>query len=344
MYTCCVWCARHLGRNETLEAFPVGRRLAFDQAKGRLWVVCPTCTRWNLSPIEERWDAIEACERLYRDTRKRVATDQIGLAHVGDGVELVRIGAPLLPEFAAWRYGNEFTRRMVRSTIRDVASMALDFSLGSSWLSLFSWASTRDLWLNSRVVAHVDDPRRNAPSPLTVLAAEHARFEFRNDVPVLALPTWKDVHRTTRARGDVLTDLVNGGREKRGWFDVAINPDHWLLFTGAAALEALSRAIPHINHDGAIPSRVRASVALVERERDVAALWRSLGPSSLHLRFSSKDASVRLAMEMLLHDNDERRWLEGELADLESRWREAEAIAAITDRLGRLPPVEPQGL
>ena len=41
--------------------------------------------------------------------------------------------------------------------------------------------------------------------------------------------------------------------------------------------------------------------------------------------------AVRLALEMSLHEEDERRALEGELAELEDRWREAEEIAAIAD-------------
>jgi hypothetical protein len=42
-------------------------------------------------------------------------------------------------------------------------------------------------------------------------------------------------------------------------------------------------------------------------------------------------ASVRLALEMSLHEEDERRALEGELYLLEDRWREAEEVAAISD-------------
>src|ERR1700761_3677006 len=111
MYATCLFCNKSLGANEAFETFPVGKRLAFDAAKGRLWVVCPQCERWNLSPLEERWEAIETAERLYRDTRTRVATDNIGLAKLRDGTTIVRIGTPLRPEFAAWRYGDQFGRR-----------------------------------------------------------------------------------------------------------------------------------------------------------------------------------------------------------------------------------------
>ena len=115
MYSTCIFCHQPLGVNEVLEEFPVGRRLAFDPEKGRLWVVCRKCERWNLSPIEERWEAIEASECLFRDTRTRVSTENVGLARLREGLELVRIGKPLRPEFAAWRYGDQLQSRRGRS-------------------------------------------------------------------------------------------------------------------------------------------------------------------------------------------------------------------------------------
>src|ERR671919_55679 len=111
MYSTCLFCKNSLGANEAIEHFPVGRRLAFDAAKGRLWVVCRQCERWNLTPLEERWEAIETCERLFSETRLRVSTDNIGLARLREGLELVRIGSALRPEIAAWRYGDQFGRR-----------------------------------------------------------------------------------------------------------------------------------------------------------------------------------------------------------------------------------------
>src|SRR6478672_1588159 len=86
VYATCLFCNGDLGRNEAIETFPVGRRLAFDAAKGRLWVVCRKCERWNLTPIEERWEAIEDCERQFRGTKLRVSTDEIGLARLKEGL------------------------------------------------------------------------------------------------------------------------------------------------------------------------------------------------------------------------------------------------------------------
>ena len=106
-----MFCKKHLGSNEVLESFPVGRRLAFHAARGRLWVVCTKCQRWNLTPLEERWEAVEDCERLFRETPMRSSTENIGIARHREGLDLIRIGKPPRGEFAAWRYGDQFRRR-----------------------------------------------------------------------------------------------------------------------------------------------------------------------------------------------------------------------------------------
>ena len=45
------------------------------------------------------------------------------------------------------------------------------------------------------------------------------------------------------------------------------------------------------------------------------------------------DPAERLALEMAMHEETERRALEGELALLTAAWKEAEEIAAIADEL-----------
>jgi len=96
---------------------PIGQRLVYDEKRGQLWIVCRDCERWNLTPFDERWEAIEQCERLFRATRVRVSSDNIGLARLRDGTELVRVGSPLRPEFAAWRYGDQFDKRHTQTAI-----------------------------------------------------------------------------------------------------------------------------------------------------------------------------------------------------------------------------------
>ena len=125
MYSTCMFCNRSLGTNQVVETFPVGRRLAFDARRGRLWVVCGACERWNLSPIEERWEAVETLEGIFGGTRVRVSSENVGLARHPEGLELVRIGEPLRPEFAAWRYGDQFGRRRRKSILYGVGGAAV---------------------------------------------------------------------------------------------------------------------------------------------------------------------------------------------------------------------------
>ena len=124
MVATCLHCSKSLGGNDVLETLPIGRRIAFDAAQGRLWVVCRHCARWNLVPFDTRLETIDAAERLFRDTRTRYSTDNIGLARVPEGLELVRIGAALRPEFAAWRYGDSFGRRRRRAVLGMGAGVA----------------------------------------------------------------------------------------------------------------------------------------------------------------------------------------------------------------------------
>src|ERR1700744_3061139 len=105
MYSTCLFCNVSLGANDQIASCLVGKRLAYDGATGRLWVVCTKCGRWNITPLHERWEALDQCERLFRSARRRMSTDNVGLARVSSGLELVRIGPALLPEIASWRYG-----------------------------------------------------------------------------------------------------------------------------------------------------------------------------------------------------------------------------------------------
>ena len=135
MYTACMFCQSPLGANDHIEHFPIGRRLAFDSAKGRLWVVCRRCAQWNLAPLEERWEAVEECEREYRAVRARVSTAEIGLARLADGLDLVRIGTPLRPEFAAWRFGDQFGVRRQRTMLKVAGGGVLAVGAGAAIVS-----------------------------------------------------------------------------------------------------------------------------------------------------------------------------------------------------------------
>ena len=182
MYSTCLFCTSHLGRNEVIERFPVGGRLAFDAARGRLWVVCRACGRWNLSPLEERWEAIEQCERRFRATRLHFSTDEIALARLPEGLELVRIGAPQRPEFAAWRYGDQFERRRMRTLavtggLVTVGGLAL--ATGSAMLAQAVVPAGGLLWqLGSWL--HSRRHQRKIITTVPVSAMDHAYLRMRH--------------------------------------------------------------------------------------------------------------------------------------------------------------------
>jgi hypothetical protein len=114
--TCCLYCDADLGGNSALDTFPVGRRVAFDDRRGRLWVVCARCSRWNLSPLETRWETVDECARLFPTLRRQAATDEVTLAWGEDRFSLVAIGrGTTANELAAWRYGRILLRRRVRA-------------------------------------------------------------------------------------------------------------------------------------------------------------------------------------------------------------------------------------
>jgi len=82
-----------------------GHRLAYDPHKGRLWNVCPGCSRWTLTPLDQRWETLEACEEaVEREGKVRFSTPHLSLVEIKAG-ELVRVGEPPRSEFVDWRYG-----------------------------------------------------------------------------------------------------------------------------------------------------------------------------------------------------------------------------------------------
>jgi hypothetical protein len=332
MYTTCLFCNGDLGRNESIEALPVGCRLAFDGDRGRLWVVCRKCERWNLTPFEERWEALEECERLYRGTRLRVSTDNIGLAKLRDGLELVRVGAALRPEFAAWRYGDQFGRRRRRQILIAGGGLALlgGVVLGGAaagvGVASFGGVMAQAIKIITRgragaVVARV-------PTGAGVLPVQR-----------------KDLSRTA---------IVASGQGAPFALEIRLK-ERLVTLDGREATRAAGMLLPAANRFGGAASDVQSAVRRIENAGDpsgfLARVAVAAAPSRAMPTRRSKWEEMpktglfalgtveRLAIEMALQEDAERRAMEGELADLEAAWRQAEEIAAIADNL----LVEPGG-
>ena len=341
MYSTCLFCNEDLGSNEVIEQFPIGRRLAFDASKGRLWVVCRKCERWNLTPLEERWEAIEECERLFVGTRLRVSTDNIGLAKLREGLELVRIGNALRPEMAAWRYGDQFGRRRRKSLLLSAAGMAAIGGLvvlgpmtgiiaGGGWGSWQIINGLHNAYESRRVRARLRLPNSETVIPIRKRQLEKVSVIGTDDGWGLRVP------------------LAKGLREPWSWRrnrddDAAyLRPADATLFTGRDGLRAASKLLPAINEKGARPAEVQTAVQLIADMDDPSVLFQryAVGPTLRARRASvaprghtltSLPKEVRVAMEMASHEEDERRALEGELALLQAAWKEAEEIAQIAD-------------
>ena len=110
MFTTCAFCGGALGGDGGPSGLGVGRRFAFDEWKGRLWVVCPRCGRWNLTPFDDRLERIERLVHLAAQGRLLARTEQVSLIR-WETYDLVRVGKPPRVELATWRYGERLKQR-----------------------------------------------------------------------------------------------------------------------------------------------------------------------------------------------------------------------------------------
>jgi hypothetical protein len=326
VYSTCLYCTRELGRNDVLELLPIGRRVAFDADKGRLWVVCRRCEKWNLVPFETRLETIDVCERIFAATGIRYSTDHIGMARTAEGLELVRIGAAQRPEFAAWRYGDQFGRRR-RTNAFKVAGLVGASAVvllahgtmlqitgisGSMGLNVFSWG--HGIYYRRRVAVRL--PEREGLSG--VLTARTLNLVEVVTAPDGSFGLRLPVHKKTA-----------------GGFAIGLRGQRVQVW-GAHAVETLGKVLPHVNRTGGSRKRVADAVELIEQERDVH------GVMAAHLRQSTEtgpepltslNVRVRLALEMAAHEDTERIALNGELKLLERQWRDADALAKVADGL-----------
>ncbi|HEX7239528.1 MAG TPA: hypothetical protein VF263_04650 [Longimicrobiaceae bacterium] len=343
MYSTCIFCQHPLGANEAVESFPVGRKLAFDAEKGRLWVVCPTCGRWNLSPLEQRWEAIEECERSFRGTRVRVSTEQIGLARLAEGTELIRVGRPLRPEFAAWRYGAQFGGRERRALLNLASAAGVSLGVAGALATGLPALALAGLpvWAAARAAK-------------SRLPRGASFWEHRAGVRGLRDDTGEPI--VHGDRGLWTARLRTGPEIPRGWtlrvtsgvWDKDTN--WWVderehLVSGSAGVHAVAMFLARANASGGSRGLVQDAVQRISRAGDSARYFALAESEARRLGWGHQDVwnmpvPVRLALEMAAHEDAERAAMEGELADLEHRWREAEEIAAIADRLAVPASVE----
>lgn len=331
----CFFCNAPLGSNDEIEHCQQGRRLAFDPAVGRLWIVCSACGRWNLTPAEDRWEAIEECERRFRQCRVRLCTDEIGMARLASGLDLVRIGSPVLPEFAAWRYGDQLLRRRLlngpRTVVRALAwpgavaaGTVIAVSVGTA--GALAWAGAAALLMHRRrrrpaVAVPLESGGTLALAEDQIRHAELIRAEDESEQWAM----WV---------GCEPEDAPAGARVER---TAAGEPR--ALLTGEDGRTAAALILPSLNPLGGDPGMVQAAVGWIQAVGGPSQALRQFARSRLvrapldnvARTLVSLHPEARLALEMSLHEDEEQRALRGELTILRWAWRQEEELARIAD-------------
>jgi hypothetical protein len=358
MFSTCLFCHTGLGANETVAECPVGRRLAFDPKRGRLWVVCTHCGRWNLTPLEERWEPIERCEQLFRDTWQRYTVDHVGVARTKSRLELVRIGDALLPEVAAWRYGARLerwarasapTRGVLQRSGRFVARrVASALARGATIAGLSDDAVLRvsTMRRGNSILAHgVDENDRKIVIRYDHLAkAELIRPE--RDKPWRVRVAHDDGQSVLAEQSGLLTagklfavlNFAAASSAEVQWaiskLGDASNPAGFFTRIASLAMRTEWGLHPDAPDDGpAEPAAATVAERLALRLAN-RSFWGQGGTGSESATPLYRLPSVnRLALEMAANEDIERRALAGELDELREAWRDAEEIAAIADDL-----------
>ena len=311
MFKTCAFCNAPFDGDGGPSGLGVGRRLAFDEWRGRLWVVCSKCSRWNLTPLDDRLERIEAVARAARDERggSRVvaATEQVALLR-WQRYDLVRVGKPPRVELATWRYGERLrTRQRERMKVvvpLTVAAIGLGIAANvaaGGGLGVFVWNLHRLVdsayigLVGRRRVALSEPPICAHCGTLMNLRARHV--QFARVVP--------DAH----AEIAVVLSCPNCHREGA-------------QMTGGDAVQVLRQGLTYLNVTRSGRKRAEDAARVVDQIGGADRLVHDVARRELTLR--SLRPERRLALEMAV---DER----AEVEELERQWREAEEIAEIAD-------------
>ena len=120
-------------------------------------------------------------------------------------------------------------------------------------------------------------------------------------------------------------------------------PSHYTRVPQDDHARVLRAVLPLLHEAGARSSVVREAISLLDDNHGDARELIFGGRSTWNVQTESLKnirRPRRLALEMLVHEDSERRWLAGDLLDLEAEWRRANEIAAIADSLLRDPAIE----
>ncbi|MGD2121511.1 MAG: hypothetical protein PVJ76_07195 [Gemmatimonadota bacterium] len=290
--------------------------MAFDLEKGRLWNVCTGCSRWTLTPLESRWETLEACEEAAQTQgRVKLATDHLTLLEVEEG-ELIRIGTSPRLEFVDWRYGPKSAIARSRSSFwaRILSGLPSPPVGGYDPYKGFEGAVRSEPWVASPYLDHASSLTYlfsqvplapecpSCSAPLVINPWDFQTLEMISETPLPRLRAFCALCDT-----EVALDL-------------------------AAARPTLRIALGLVTP----PERVRqASVSVAsELEAVGGALSFLRGISASGATLGDLDIPSRTGLIMTLDEL-------AEIEALESEWRRAEEMAAIMDgELSEVPGFE----
>jgi len=286
---------------------------------------------------------VESCERLFRGQRLRAQTENIGLVRLREGTELIRIGSPFRPEFAAWRYGGVFRRRFRKylgtsavssacaaSGVFMLATLPIDTALQSMLMMPFMYFGLASVSYRAGVIGTVAG-QDGKLLRVTMANLDQTKIAADGDEPLRLYLTHRDGHqeltgdRATRVLGTLLARVNQAGGSKETIADAAE------LIADAGDPRAALAVVAGEAERRAGGTRSEPSIQAVGRKVLSGVLPANRG--ALH----RLPARYRLALEMSLHETSEQLALDEELASLQRAWREAEEIAAIAD--GELTPL-----
>ncbi len=328
MFTRCLVCATSFEPNDQLEYLRNGTSVAFDPARGRLWAVCATCKRWSLTPIEDRWEALEELEKLTRDKARLLSqTDNIALLKAGP-LEIVRVGNAKLTEEAWWRYGRELASRR-----QNYKKLSFAGTAAAGAVVVGGWASGGMTLLGMWFIMGY------APDSITD-AARWLRFGGS---------AWRGA-RECQGCGYTFRNVPYRGRGSLGIFPGGENgkielvqpcpvcghyKDGGLHLTGKEADRILRRVLAYHHFAGASERRVISAAKLIQLAGSPQDLTRIVVKEGR--RIGDLQRTGAIALEIAANESAEHKLLELELAQLETHWKEEEELAAIID--GELTPL-----
>lgn len=321
LLTRCIFCRKPFPENGVFGRLPPGRRLAFDPGRGRLWVVCESCHRWNLCPIENRWEALHELERMVRDRSRLVAeTANIVLLSAGE-LFLIRVGKAGLAERAWWRYGRELNQR--RTRFHSTRSQIAAYTFGAmAYLSDMVGLGDEDLSIgwDDTPAADILRWRRfgwaawhgKIACPFCNSSLRALRYDLSWWVfPHIDPTTGRTAVEVPCPRCDPWT------------------PEKVYTIEGPEAQNVLRRLLAYQHISGATEDTIKDAAHLIE----------SVGsPERFEMRVTEERKSLwgmgkthSIALEIALNDSVERRMMEQELQALEFMWKREEELARIID-------------